>query len=113
MNYSADLISLRAMTNHGEFGYVAGPAFDPARCTFQPLGVGTDSFAPLVANLTFECVPIMRANRLATEAERAYAWDTLMAYSSNEEHVAARAIEHAAKVLGDRIANRLSGGASS
>ncbi len=100
--YTHDMMNLRATTNHGEVGYVVGPAYDPARCTFRPLGDYSEPFTPRVANLTFR-VSITTANRLATDSERAYAWQTLMASTASTDD----AVMHAAECLADRVTYRL------
>ncbi len=50
---------------------------------------------------------IMRANRLATDADRAYAWQALMNYRGNGPYVDAAAIQHAADAFCDRVAYRV------
>ncbi len=103
--YTPDLLNLRATTQHGEIGYVVGAAMDPARCAFKPLGMGAETFTPRVASLTFSRVSIMTANRLATDDDRAYAWQTLMAYSATASVDAA--VMHASECLCDRVTARL------
>lgn len=50
------------------------------------------------------CIGIMRANRLANDDERAYAWTTLMASTHPTD---AGAIQHACDAFCDRVAYRL------
>ncbi len=103
--YTPDLLNLRATTQYDEIGYVVGAALDPARCTFQPLGFGAEAFTPRVDRLTFSRVGIMTANRLATDDDRAYAWQTLMAYRGSAS--IDDAVTHASECLCDRVTARL------
>ncbi len=103
--YAPALLHLRATTQHDEIGYVVGAALDPARCMFRPLGCSAETFTPRVASLTFSRVGIMTANRLATDDDRAYAWQTLMAYSATAS--VDDAVMHASECLCDRVTARL------
>lgn len=105
MIYTDDYNGLFATTRHGEHGTIIGPARDPARCKFMPLGPGeTEWFTPRLVDLTFDPVGIMAAQRLATQGERARAWDTLM---SSTDPQTDDALMHACQVLGDAVTYRL------
>jgi hypothetical protein len=104
--YTDDYNGLFATTHHGEFGCITGPARDPARCKFMPHPNTheTEWFTPRLADLTFAPVGIMRAQHLATQEERARAWDALM---SSTDPNTDNALMHACEVLCDAVTYRL------
>lgn len=107
MTYDDSYEGLFATTRHGEYGTIIGPARDPARCKFLPASHtedGTQSFTPRLTDLTFDGVGIMRAQRLASQEERARAWDALM---SSVEPKTDHALQHACEVLCDAVTYRL------
>lgn len=59
-------------------------------------------------NLPLDPIGVVRANRLATDGEKAQAWNSLMSFTTSDStNVDARAIQHAAETLRDIVQYRL------
>jgi hypothetical protein len=110
--YHHSLDGLTAVTNHGESVVIVGAASDPQRARVLPRytdsrhvedSAAVEFFTPRVANLKFDYVTITRANRLATDAERARAWQHLMQSTADADD----AIYRAGVVLCDMVTYRL------
>lgn len=107
MTYDDNYEGLFATTHHGEYGTVIGPARDPARCKFLPYPNTAENagwFTPRLDDLTFDRVSITRAQRIASQEERARAWDSLMFSTDPKTDYA---LMHACEVLCDAVTYRL------